>query len=149
MSTSNKPLDIVQFEYVLSTFFGSGSAVRQFLNKNDVNSIRSLKTRWKKWKNDDGLEYTDPDDTNTKKNLSEEELEELHGLVSFINDEQNALGPIKACPPNLTTFTKEDFQDFLMDFDRDHPIEYDRELAKVSKYNEDKRKFEMESLRQL
>ena len=149
MSTSNTPSDNVQFEHVLNTFFEPDSAVRRFLDKNGVNNVRSLKSRWKKWRKEDELEYTDPDDTDTKKNLSEEELEELHGLISFINDEQNALGPIRSCPLNLTAFTKENFQDFLMDFDPDHPIEYDRERARVSKHNEDKRKFEMDSLRKL
>ena len=73
MSTDN----IAQFQHVLNTFFEPDSAVLKFLHENGVDTIRirSLKTRWKKWENDDELKYTDPEDTNTKKNLSEEELD--------------------------------------------------------------------------
>ena len=122
MSTNNTPSDVVQFASLIDAFFVADSAVRRFLQEIGVNDIRSLKSRWKKVKNKDVLEYTDPDDSNAKISLSEEEREELHGLVSFINDEQNALGPIRDCPLNLTTYTKDDFLNFLMDFDVDHPI---------------------------
>jgi hypothetical protein len=115
--------DEEELNHLPNEFFGVGSPI--YHNTADCihNKIKLHRKLKAKLKDGDELEYVDEKGATVK--LSEEDIYEVNAIPSFKNFMQNENGPKKACPLDITEFSRNDFTRYLTD-------DYDKEIIRTS-----------------
>ena len=80
------------------------------------------------------LRWIDINDANIEKRLTEEEYDSILALDSYLNNLQNEYGPIEyGMYDIINNTTRGCFIEFMLEFDINNPIAYDKDIATVSR----------------